>query len=129
MNLTVSSTWKTRRNRYIVGLSGVALALSIAIGGVSSLPSSTSREVAVAPQVISQPNTLFGTTADAVFALESGVAVSPQFANTVDAADAAVTMSLAQPVASSASLALQADSTDWVQSLVLPAKTAKVSSS
>jgi hypothetical protein len=129
MKLTVStSTWNSPRNRYIVGISGVALAVSIAIGGISSLPSSNSREVAVAPQAISQPSTLFGTAADAVFAAEGGVAVSPQFANTVDAADASVTLSLAKPVAYSASVALQADSTDWVQSQVLPAKTAKVSS-
>ncbi len=128
MNLTVSSTWKNHRNRYIVGLSGVALALSIAIGGISSLPSSGSREVAVAPQAISLPNALFGTAADASFAAEGEVEISPQFANTVDAAEASVYLSLAQPVDYSASLVLQADSAAWVQSLVLPAKTAKVSS-
>ena len=104
MNLTInghSSTWKNNRNRYIVGISGVALALSIAIGGISSLPSG-SREAPVTPSIQSQPSTLFQTAADAVFALDSGVAVSPQFANSVDAYEASIALSFAQPVAPTA---------------------------
>jgi hypothetical protein len=99
MNLTVSRTWKNSRNRYIVGVSGVALALSIAIGGISSLPNSGSREASVTPSSVSQPSTLYTTAADAVFAAQSGVAVSPQFANSVDAYEASIALAFNQPVA------------------------------
>jgi hypothetical protein len=77
MNLTGSSTWKNARNRYIVGASGVALALSIAIGGISALPSLGSREASVTPQAQSRPATQFGTMSDAEFASANTVSAAP----------------------------------------------------
>ncbi|HWC29741.1 MAG TPA: hypothetical protein VG845_06640 [Dehalococcoidia bacterium] len=92
MNLTInsSSTWKNPRNRTIIAVSGIALALSVAIGGFSSLPSSGSREASVTPNVQSRPSTLFGTEADAVYASQNSLTITTQFANSVDAFDASV---------------------------------------
>ena len=104
MNLTIrthSSTWKNARNRYVVGIGGVAIAVTVAIAGISALPSKDSRQASVTPSIQSNPSTLFQTSADAVFAVESGVAVTPLFASTVDAAEASVALALAhQPTAS-----------------------------
>jgi len=104
MNLTIntnSSTWKSTKDRYAIGITGVALALSIAIAGISALPNSGSREASVTPSTQSQPSTLFANAADAVFAAEGGVAVSPTFGSMTDAEEASVALSLAQPVSTS----------------------------
>jgi hypothetical protein len=105
MNFTINthgSTWKNPKTRAAIGIGGVALALSIAIGGISSLPSS-SREASVTPaQIQSRPSTLFPLAADAVFALDSGVAISPTFANIVDAQEASIALAFAQPVPAAA---------------------------
>ncbi|HLG11058.1 MAG TPA: hypothetical protein VI876_04795 [Dehalococcoidia bacterium] len=90
MNLTVSSsTWKHARTRYIVGISGVALALSVAIGGISPLPGSGGREASVTPETLSQPITLptaadFATIGSAYIQPQTQ-AVVPQFATSADA--------------------------------------------
>ncbi len=104
MNLTIntnSSTWKNTKARYAIGVSGIALALSIAIAGISALPNSGSREAPVTPSIQNQPGTLFANAADAVFAAEGGVAVSPTFGSMTDAEEASVALSLAQPVSTS----------------------------
>jgi hypothetical protein len=77
MNLRVSSTWKNARSRYIVGAGGAALAVSVAVGGISALASFGSREGSVPPQFQSQPQTLIGTTADAEIATPSVVFAEP----------------------------------------------------
>ncbi|HWC29312.1 MAG TPA: hypothetical protein VG845_04435 [Dehalococcoidia bacterium] len=71
---TYSSTWKHNLNRFVVRFGGVALALSVAIGGLSALPGLGSREASVSPQ--SPPQALIGTVPDA--ALASSVVVQGQ---------------------------------------------------
>jgi hypothetical protein len=105
MNLTIrthSSTWKNARNRYVIGIGGVALAITVAIGGISALPDSGSRQASVTPVTRSQPSTLFQTSADAVFAVESGVEMAPRFGNAADAVEASVALVLAQQPSASA---------------------------
>jgi hypothetical protein len=90
MNIAIGtkrSTWKGPKGRYFVGIAGLLLAAGITYAGISSLPESDNDGVAVRP-IASQPQPLFPTSADAVFALESGVAVTPQFATMADAAAA-----------------------------------------
>ena len=65
MNLALASTWKNTRSRYVIGVGGVALALGIAIGGISALPDLASREAPVAPQYQSRPGSLISTEASA----------------------------------------------------------------
>ena len=84
---TSNSTWRNLKARYIVGIVGIALAIGIAIGGVNALPRSN-HEARVAPLASSQPSTLFATAADAAFAAQGYVAVSPTFGTTSDAVDA-----------------------------------------
>jgi hypothetical protein len=101
MNLTInshSSTWKNPRNP-IIAIGAVALAISVAIGGISSLPGSGSREASVTPQTISRPSTLFGTDADAVFAAQGPVEITPMFGTSADAVFAVESL---QPVTSGA---------------------------
>jgi len=101
MNLTVSSsTWKHARTRYIVGISGVALALSVAIGGIGSLPSSGGREASVAPETLSRQGTVYATDADyaaigAAYIRPQAQEAAPRFATAADAEDAARSMALA----------------------------------
>jgi hypothetical protein len=100
MNLTVnthSSTWKNARNRYVIGIGGVALAITVAIAGISALPSSSgSRQASVTPQIQSRPSTLFQTEADAALAVLGDIVVSPQFGSISDAYEAAVALGFAQ---------------------------------
>jgi len=58
MNLAFTSAWKNTRGRYVVGVSGVALALGIAIGGISAPPDLASRAAPVAPQYQSRPGSI-----------------------------------------------------------------------
>jgi hypothetical protein len=100
MNLTVnthSSTWKNARNRYVIGIGGVALAITVAIGGISALPDSGSRQASVTPQAErqSRPSTLYPTAADAALAVLGDITVGPQFGSISDAHEAAIALGFA----------------------------------
>jgi hypothetical protein len=133
MNFTInshSSTWKNPKNRSVIAIGAVALAISVAIGGISALPSSGSREASVTPQTMSRPSTLFGTDADAVFAAQGPVEITPMFATTADAvfaveslrpvtseaADTGEYLGLGQPAAGQ-SFATMADAVAALESL------------
>jgi hypothetical protein len=128
MNFAVSSTWKNHRNRYIVAIGGAALALSIAIGGISSLPSSGRREASVTPRTAAPQSANIQDVPDSLLQLagqsfEYSVPVALQF-DAIDWVHAQVV-----PVEYSVAVALQFDSIDWVQSLLLPPGNARVGSS
>jgi hypothetical protein len=127
MNSAGSSTWKNHRNRYIVGIGGAALALSIAIGGMSSLPSSGSREASVTPRTAAPQSANIQDVLDSLPQLagqsfEYSVPAALRF-DAIEWVHAQVV-----PVEYSVPVALQFDSVDWVQSLLLPPGKARVGS-
>jgi hypothetical protein len=76
MNLGFTSTWKNTRSRNVIGVGGVALALGIAIGGISTPTNLAGREVPIAPQYQSQAGSLVPTEASAALEQATYVGVT-----------------------------------------------------